>query len=223
MRISLRLRWARLKRSRKFIMIPAVLATVVFCAVLWCGIDRCLHPVIEKMAVSSAVNRVSEAVSSAVADCVIERQLGYDDFITLEKDEEGRISSLTGSVISLSQLKRDLVNDLIGKLDGLKEEEFGIPLGTLTGWIIFSGKGPMIQMELLSVGDVTVETRHEFEDAGINQTLHQIYLDVSSTIYLMIPGELLSRETVSSVCVAETVIIGEVPDTYLYLGNGEES
>lgn len=222
MLVPLRRRWAKLRRWRGLAVLPSVLAAAALFAALWQGVDRRLHPVIEKMALSSAVNRVSETVINAIADCVIEQQLAYDDFVTLEKDEEGRVSSLTGGFASSSLLKRDLVNDLVRELDTLKEEEFGIPLGTLTGWVIFSGKGPTVRVELLSVGDIAIDMRHEFTEAGINQTLHQVYLDVSSTVYLMIPGEILTSETVSSVCVAETVIIGEVPDTYLCVGNGEE-
>ena len=107
-------------------------------------------------------------------------------------------------------------------LDVLRDEEFGIPLGTLTGWMIFSGKGPTVRVELLSVGDVTADMRHSFTEAGINQTLHQVYLDVSAAVYLMIPGEILSAEIDTSVCVAETIIVGQVPETYLYVGNGEK-
>ena len=203
-------------------MFPAVVIALAMCALLWQGIDRCLYPVIETMALSNAVNRVSQAVSTAVAECVAERELSYHDFISLEKDDEGNVSLLTGSLASISTLKQDIVNDLVNELGSLREEEFGIPLGTLTDWIIFSGKGPTIRVDLLSVGDIKVEMRHEFEEAGINQTLHQVYMDVSSTVYLMIPGEILSAEVDSSVCVAETVIVGKVPDTYLYIGNGEQ-
>ena len=74
-------------------------------------------------------------------------------------------------------------------------------------------------MELLSAGDVTTQFRHSFEQAGINQTLHRVMLDVSVTVYLLIPGETLSTQVDSEICVAETVIVGQVPETYLYLGS----
>ena len=83
MSVPLRRRWARMKKRSGISLLPVAVVAAVLCAVLWQGIDRCLYPVIETMAVSSAVNRVSEAVSVAVADCVAERQLTYQDFVTL--------------------------------------------------------------------------------------------------------------------------------------------
>lgn len=68
---------------------------------------------------------------------------------------------------------------------------------------------------------MTTRFRNNFEQAGINQTLHQVMLDVSVTVYLLIPGETLSTQVDSEICVAETVIVGQVPETYLYLGSEE--
>jgi hypothetical protein len=78
----------------------------------------------------------------------------------------------------------------------------------------------MVRVELLSAGDVVVDMAYEFEDAGINQTLHRVLADITVTVFLLIPGETLSATVDSQVCVAETVIVGQVPDTYLYIENG---
>ena len=145
----------------------------------------------------------------------------YSDFVTMETDQAGNVTSLTSNLASTSRLNSLLVEDITDELGRLQQEEFGIPLGTLTGWVIFSGKGPMIEVELLSAGDVTTQFRHSFEQAGINQTQHRVMLDVSVTIYLLIPGETLSTQVDSEICVAETVIVGQVPETYLYLGSEE--
>lgn len=222
MRIPLRRRWHKLRRQR---LPPALLAAVIALALfilLWRAVDDCLTPAIETIAASSAVNRISETVSRAVADCVSREQLTYQDFISLETDASGKVTSLTSNLSAASQLRSQLVSSITAELDELRQEEFGVPLGTLTGWLVFSGKGPVVQVDLLSVGDVTVELRHSFGQAGINQTLHQVFLEVSATVYLMIPGETLPVTSDSQVCVAETVIVGEVPDTYLYVGNGEQ-
>lgn len=220
MRMPLRLRWMRLRRRRCPALLPVLLVALILFGIFWRAVNTRLRPAIETLAVSSATNRVSETISRAVSDCVVRYGLTYRDFITMETDETGKVTSLTSNLSASSQLRTQLVSDIVAELDGLRQEEFGIPLGTLTGWIIFSGRGPTVRVELLSAGDVIVDMSHDFEDAGINQTLHRVLLDVSVTVYLLIPGETLSTTVDSQICVAETVIVGEVPGTYLYIGNG---
>ena len=221
MRVSLRRRLVRLRRCRMPIFLPVLCVALVLFACFWWAVNACLRPAVETLAVSDAVNRVSLAISQSVARCVSEQGVTYSDLVSIETDAAGNVTSLTRDLASASRLNALLVEYITEDLGQLQQEEFGIPLGTLTGWVIFSGKGPVIEVELLSAGDVTTRFRHNFEQAGINQTLHQMILDVSVTVYLLIPGETLSTQVDSEICVAETVIVGQVPETYLYLGSEE--
>lgn len=221
MRIPLRRRLARLRSWRCPAILPPLMAALVLFFLFWRAVNACLRPAVETLAVSEATNRISRTITQAVTDCVSQQNLTYGDFITMQTDEAGRVTSLTGNLSAASLLRSELVGYIANELDSLRQESFGIPLGTLTGWLIFSGKGPTVQVELLSVGDVTTQLRHDFEEAGINQTLHRVILDVSVTVWLLIPGETIPASVDSQTCVAETVIVGQVPDTYLYVGNGE--
>ena len=221
MRVSLRRRLVRLRRCRMPIFLPVLGVALVLFACFWWAVNACLRPAVETLAVSDAVNRVSLAISQSVARCVSEQGVTYSDLVSIETDAAGNVTSLTRDLASASRLNALLVEYITEDLGQLQQEEFGIPLGTLTGWVIFSGKGPVIEVELLSAGDVTTRFRHNFEQAGINQTLHPMILDVSVTVYLLIPGETLSTQVDSEICVAETVIVGQVPETYLYLGSEE--
>ena len=221
MRISRRnffFRPVKLRHKGTFLFIGAIVLLFVWgCR----GIHRHLEPAIETLARSSAVNRMTKTVSEAVASCISGGQWNYGDFVITEASPEGRIISLTSDLAAVSLMKQQVELHLAEELGAVKEESFGVPLGTLTGWMIFSGKGPTVRVELLSVGDLDLQVRHGFREAGINQTQHQIFLDVSAAIHLMIPGKILEESVCSSVCIAETIIIGEVPDTYLNFGNGE--
>jgi len=221
MGVPLRRRLYRLRRRHCSAIVLSVLAALLLFLLFCRAVGAYLRPAVETLAVSEAENRISRTVSQAVARCVAEQNLTYGDFINMETDENGRVTSLTSNLSAASLLRSELVGYIGGELDGLREESFGLPLGTLTGWLIFSGRGPTIHVELMSTGDVTVQMRHGFEEAGINQTLHRVLLDVSVTVWLLLPGETLSTQVDSEVCVAETVIVGQVPDTYLYMGNGE--
>ena len=111
---------------------------------------------------------------------------------------------------------------MIRQLGALDSGGLGVPLGTLTGQPLLSGVGPKVRVEVDSVGDVTADYNNSFTSAGMNQTLHRVCLDITATVYLFLPGEVIPVSVSSSVCVAETVIVGETPDTYLNLekGNG---
>jgi len=146
----------------------------------------------------------------------------YGDFVTMETDSAGKVTSITSNTVSNSRFKRQVVESVIRQLGALDSGGLGVPLGTLTGQPLLSGVGPKVRVEVDSVGDVTADYNNSFTSAGVNQTLHRVCLDITATVYLFLPGEVIPVSVSSSVCVAETVIVGETPDTYLNLekGNG---
>ena len=97
--------------------------------------------------------------------------------------------------------------------------QMGVPLGNLTGWMLFSGLGPKLRVSIDSVGDVVAEVRNQFDSAGINQTHHQVLMDLSVTVHLFIPGEVTSVTVDTTMCLAETILIGTVPNSYLQTGS----
>lgn len=181
------------------------------------------RPLVETMAVSKATNLISAAVSGAVDDCLSAQGLGYSDFIAQTTDGTGRIVALTGKPAEGSRFRRQVTESLVDRLENIPPEELGIPLGNLTGRLLLSGVGPSVRVSIRSIGDVTAVYDNAFTAAGVNQTLHSIYLDVTATVYLFVPGEILPVTVTDRVCVAQTVIVGEVPDTFIHLGNGEEA
>lgn len=180
-----------------------------------------LRPLIETMAVSKATNLISTTVTAAVDDCLTEEGMDYSSFIELVTDETGRIVSLSGRPAESSRFRRQVVERITARLKDIPKEELGIPLGNLTGRLLLSGIGPDVRVEIQAVGDIVTKYSNSFTAAGVNQTLHGIYLDISATVYLLIPGEVIPVTVEDSVCVAETVIVGEVPTAYIQLGNGE--
>ena len=85
--------------------------------------------------------------------------------------------------------------------------------------MLFSGLGPKLRVSIDSVGDVVAEVRNQFDSAGINQTHHQVLMDLSVTVHLFIPGEVTSVTVDTTMCLAETILIGAVPNSYLQTGS----
>ena len=164
---------------------------------------------------------MTQAINAAVDDCLEQNGMCYNDFVTVETDAAGKVTSLTSNTAQTNRFKRQVTDAIVQRMSELDSAALGVPLGTLTGQALLSGAGPSVRVRVDSVGSVTVDYSNSFTEAGVNQTLHRVCLDVEATVYLFLPGEILPVSVSSSICVAETVIVGETPDTYLNLkGNG---
>lgn len=179
-----------------------------------------MKPLIETMAVSKTVNLISLAISEETDNSLAAEDLNYPDFVSMESGENGRVTSLSFKVSEGMRFKRLVTARLVDRLETIDPDELAIPLGNLTGVLLLSALGPSIRVRLQSVGDVKTEYEDEFTAAGVNQTKHAIYLKVEVTVYLLIPGEIIPVSMEERVCIAETIIVGEVPDTYLNVQDG---
>lgn len=202
-------------------MILPALTVLAAVALFFHFVNGRVWPALEAAAVSQATNLMTQAIDAAVDDCLEQSGMGYGDFILVERDDAGKIAALTGNTAQTNRFKRLVTDAVIQRISQLDADALGIPLGSLTGQALLSGKGPAVRVRVDSVGSVTADWSNTFTEAGMNQTLHRVCLDIDATVYLFLPGEILPVSVHSSVCVAETVIVGETPDTYLNLkGDG---
>lgn len=203
---------------------PSALLPLILAAALSFGFFRFLsarlEPLIETMAVSKATNLISLAVSEVTDSSLAECRLTYQDFVDVQTGSSGQVTSLSFRAAENTRFKRLVVEGLVERLENIDPELLSVPLGNLTGILFLSAVGPSVRIKVQSIGDVAAEYRNEFTSAGVNQTRHSVYLDLSVTIYLLIPGEIIPVKVAEQVCVAETVIVGQVPDTYLNLQDG---
>lgn len=219
-------KWKRLRavlrRESGLMKALPVLAALALAGAVLAGLNGRLGPVLEAKASSQATNLMTQAIDIAVDNCLQENGMNYGDFVTITTDKAGKVTSLTSNTAANSRFKRQVVEAVTRQLTTLDSDALGVPLGSLTGQPLLSGKGPSVRVRVDSVGEVAADYANSFTAAGVNQTLHRVNLDITATVYLFLPGEILPVSVSSSVCVAETVIVGETPDTYLNLekGNG---
>ena len=140
--------------------------------------------------------------------------------ISLEKDNDGKITALTSNMARFNRLQVEVSENVLKKVGSVSSSELDIPIGSLTGVALLAGRGPEFHVRVLSVGTPSTEFENLFTDAGINQTKHQIVLDVEVVVSILMPGYTTSTTVNSSLAVAETVIVGSVPETYTYFNSG---
>ncbi|MBR1654232.1 MAG: sporulation protein YunB [Clostridia bacterium] len=146
----------------------------------------------------------------------------YEDISNVIRDEQGNIKMIQMNVITVNAITSDVAIKIQQELNNYKSEEFYIRLGTFTGTKILAGRGPNVPIKMSTIGNVDTELVSQFSQAGINQTLHRIYLNVSCTVTVLTPFDSIEQKITNQVLIAEAVILGDVPETYYNL-NGVKS
>ncbi len=204
------------RRLRHFVgILVFLLALALSCFVLFRGKYR---PVIRSLAETQVKNATSDLTNDAIAKQIAAGNIAYDRIVYFEKDLNGRITALKTNIGEINRLKTDILNIINDEILALDTSDIGIPLGSLILPEFFSGKGPVIPVRILSIRNSDAVFASDFSQAGINQTLHRLNMQVSIDVAVLVLGQASSFTVNSEVVVAETVIVGEVPDTFLQTG-----
>ena len=172
-------------------------------------------------------NTTSDLINDAIDEQIESGNIQYDRIVYFEKDLDGRITALKTNMSEVNRLKTDILNLINNEILALDTADIGVPLGNLFLPEIFSGKGPVIPVQIIAIRNSDASFSSTFTEAGINQTLQKITLTVSVDVTILVLGKTDIFTVSSQVVVAETVIVGQVPDTYLqtggYNGNQKEN
>lgn len=171
-------------------------------------------PMLREVAQSELESIAFDIVGRTVEEELMRDGAEYDDLVHIERNDKGDVSSITTDIKRLNLLKLRVVNRLSEEMFERTEDVIKIPLGNLTGIDFLTGVGPDIKFRTLWVSSVNGEYRNTFEAAGINQTCHRIMLDFAINVGMMFAGREIGTDVGLSVCVAETVIVGAVPDFF---------
>ena len=166
------------------------------------------------MALSDAIDLVTLVINDTIHEKLQEGDYSYDYFVTLEKDQSGQVTAITTNMSRINSLSAELLRSIVDQ-SGNTALMTRIPLGNLLGLNLLSGKGPDVPVEILLLTSSRADFRNDLSAAGINQTRHQIILELVVDIDVLVPWDMLSTQVVSEVLVAETVIVGQVPEMYM--------
>ena len=206
----------RWRRKADFHIAGMLLSVITGIAVAFLFISQLnarLRPILFELALSQTSNYITAAIDSAVS----EQSISYNELICLERSASGDIVALTSNMAYANILRAELLETSLDALKDLETMEFYVPLGTIYDWDLLSGRGPDIGVRMLYTGTASAEFENSFSDAGINQTCHQIVFRVKADVSVLLPGRQEKTTVDTRVCVAETVIVGKVPETYLQL------
>lgn len=206
------------RRHNSLFAIPFILFAFLIVAYL-IFVNRML-PVLQTLAINKAKLVATYTVNQAVTKVLQRDDITYDKLMTLEKNSNGDILAVEANTMQINHFRYDVTNEIINQLNDLQNSNFGIPVGTVVGGPIFTNQGPQIRIDFRPVGNVETDLTNDFSSTGINQTRQEISLEVKTSISIIISSSNVSTTIESSIPVADTVIVGKVPDHYTVVEDG---
>ena len=171
------------------------------------------------LAETQVKNATSDLINDAIDQQIETGSIQYDRIVYFEKDLNGRITALKTNMTEVNRLKTDTLNIINNEILAIDTDHLGVPLGNLILPEIFSGKGPDIPVRIIAIRNSDAVFNSVFTEAGINQTLQQLTMDVSVDVSILVLGQISNFTITSQVVVAETIIVGQVPETLLQTGD----
>ena len=202
------------RKRRRRLRIVLTLLVLALIGGFWLFRVR-LEPIVESLAMMQVESIVSGAVNDAIGEQIAQGNLDYDRMIFFEKDLNGNITALKTNMSEVNRLKTEILNRLDQKLNVLETKRLEIALGSIFAPTILSGRGPGVNVRITAANNSDAQFLNQFQTAGINQTLHRILLKISVDVTVLLPTESLDTTVTAQVVVAETVLVGNVPQTYL--------
>ena len=214
-----RLRNSRTRRKWILIKLLGVLALIIFLLIL---MDTKVRPIIYSI-ITYRVNYIASiAINKGITNVLAETGFTYDDLVKLGKDSEGRVTSLQIDSIVVNQMKAAVHNEALRQLKDLEHMKISIPIGTLFGGKFLAGRGPCIDFIVLPSGYADARIASSFESQGVNQTHHQVIIEITTSIVAVIPGYTTTVEVPYDYCIAQTVIVGNIPEAYTYIDGAQK-
>ena len=190
---------------------------LVICFVLLL-LRRKYDSVMLELTKTQVTNSTSDLINDAIAKQIANGIVAYDRIVYFEKDLDGKITALKTNMSEVNRLKTDTLNIINDEILSDEHSQMGIPLGSLFLPELFSGKGPQIPVKILAIRNSDADFDSRFTHAGINQTMHQLRMCVLIDVSVLVLGETVSFTVQSDMVIAETIIVGAVPDTFLQTG-----
>lgn len=201
---------------------PRLLAVLLVLAALILYLDARLRPTIANIATYQAKVFAVRSVNRAMLHELDASKITYDEMVHISQNRDGMVTSVQSDMVKINRLMEHVVQSITDDLDNWRQQTIRVPIGTLLGNEWLSGRGPKVEIKVIPTGYVHSEVYNQFNAAGINQTHHQVILKTTVQMMVILPGYSLPAETSSHICIAETVIVGTIPEAFTQI-EGDDS
>ena len=205
----------RKKRRRRRLALAALVLLAAGSIVL---LQLRIAPSLRKIAENQVVNAASDAIFRAVTRQLQTGHVDYSRIIGLEKDASGRVSALTTDMEQIATLKAEVLRFLDEEISNMDDDAIRVPVGSLLFPTFFAGKGFSIPVRVIALNSTNADFYSRTQSLGINQSVQQIYITFTVSLRFLTPAGISDAEVTSDVMAAQTILLGDVPESYIYLG-----
>jgi sporulation protein YunB len=184
-------------------------------------VDIKIRPVVKTVAQYQGSKITSSAINKSVKDAISKSDVDFENLVSISYNNSGDISSVKTNIKEIDRLQSEISLSVNSSMDEISDDCIEIPLGTFSGISLLNGRGPVFKFKIKPVGFVSTQLKSEFISAGINQTLHKITLNVGTSATAVVPGANADFDVNFTYVVAETVIVGKIPESYTYVTGDE--
>ena len=198
-------------RGRLFIFL------IVFLLLLGYGfifMNRIVKPTIISIGETKAKAMLTQVVNDVVKEKFTE-DVQSGNLLNIKTNDEGKVTMVQADSAAMTRLSYDLAGRIQSRIKHMDEEKVMVPIGTILGSQILSQTGPKMNLKVLPLGATQIAFTAEFEETGINQTKYKVYLVVKSKAKVLVPFSSNNIDLETVLLVAETIIVGDVPQTYV--------
>lgn len=186
------------------------------------SLDNKLKPLLQMLSESRSKSIATKIINQTVTKELETMGITYDSLVDIKRDQNGTVTSLNMDMVKLNQFKSNISSAVQDAINECDTQKISLPLGTIIGGDYFVGRGPAIKFNLELSASVVSDIESAFDSAGINQTRHQIILNITASTYAVIPWYKNANTVTTNFVIAETVIVGLVPDYYTNVENSED-
>ena len=202
---------ARVRRRRR---LRRLLLVVLLLLVGFLLADRNVKPLVFSLAEARSAAMASRVLSGAMAEALGDG-VGYDELMNVRMDEKGQVALLSANPVRMNPPADRAGEAALRRLENMSSERVSVPLGAALGLTLLAGSGPLIPVSIVPVGSIGTNFVTEFEACGINQTRHKVYLQLTASIRIVIPTGAKTTQVTANMLVAESIIVGAVPEGFV--------
>ena len=212
-------KYAAIAKKRRLLRRMLLLGLALGAMILM--LERNFKPLVFSLAEARSAAMASQVLYGALAEAT-EDGVKYDDLMNVHMDEHGRVALLSANTMRMNRLADRAGDAALRRLGNMTSERVSVPLGAALGMTLFAGSGPDIPVSIVPIGSIATEFATEFEACGINQTRHKVYLQLTASIRIVIPTGAKTTQVSANMLVAESIIVGSVPEGFVGYDLSEE-
>ena len=203
-----------MKEKKKHSWLRWLILTILLITILFLLFEQNLSQTLLDMAYATAHSIALETVNRA-AQQVVGDGIAYDQLMDVQTDSGGRVAMLRANTMRMNQIVTQTAIMAQEELNSIENQMVDVPLGAALGIRFLGGFGPRLSVQIVPIGAVSTHFETEFETAGINQTRHKIFLTLETSVSLIVPADSRMVQVTSTVPIAESIIVGQVPDSFV--------